>query len=623
MRSTIVRTSLGIFVLALLLSALIVAADSVSTLHAKNVTIHALAVEETPEGLRGDIINITVYLLWPGDGEVYVSSTPLPSPTQDGTTFITSSKMAFLVASQLAGVSHHNYTVLIKPSQKILEIGGPSASAYISIAIYALLTNSSIRHDVTMTGLILPDGLVGPVGGIRYKIDAARRHVFKVVLIPYVARFEARGAQGVEVVPVIDVREAAYYLLGVNMSLPELNFTKLKLSSELAMRITRALWSRISSDAEKLDLSQEEREMMRSAREEAERENYYAAASIAYQVLISYYARRIESECGYSTLCIKQYLDRVERELSDVKSALRDARVTLNSIDVLVGIYNRISDAEQALERARDYLSALDVGEATRYAALAYVRTATLRHWLHALTNVTGGAEIEMESLREASAVYLEYAIAMSSYARRSGLAEHESEVERIKELYDRGMYVQALSYSIKITASVGSSMIVNYLRGSAAYVDSKDVLDTLYNVVKHVRRIAVNYVNALLSKSMTSLLPIMYVEYGDYHLRLAESAMSRGDHRGAFEELSQALYEYELAAHYASMIAQMSSARAQISQSSAPHDNVVKPVQQQSITVRFDETYLAVAIALAAMALAALALTYFIAIRREISRTA
>jgi ATP-dependent Lon protease len=62
---------------------------------------------------------------------------------------------------------------------------GPSAGVTMATAIVSALRNQTVREDVAMTGEITLSGLVLPVGGIREKALAARRHGIKTFVLPF------------------------------------------------------------------------------------------------------------------------------------------------------------------------------------------------------------------------------------------------------------------------------------------------------------------------------------------------------------------------------------------------------------------------------------------------------
>ena len=71
---------------------------------------------------------------------------------------------------------------------------GPSAGVTMATAIVSAARNEPVRDDVAMTGEITLTGLVLPVGGIREKALAARRHGIKTFILPALNEPDLVGA---------------------------------------------------------------------------------------------------------------------------------------------------------------------------------------------------------------------------------------------------------------------------------------------------------------------------------------------------------------------------------------------------------------------------------------------
>lgn len=97
------------------------------------------------------------------------------------------------------------------------DIGGPSAGLMFSLGIVQRLENRDITHGcaVAGTGTISYDGQVGPIGGAKQKIIAARRAGAKYFLVPDTPdnlqpALKSRG--NTTVVPIKTLRQALEYL---------------------------------------------------------------------------------------------------------------------------------------------------------------------------------------------------------------------------------------------------------------------------------------------------------------------------------------------------------------------------------------------------------------------------
>jgi uncharacterized protein len=100
------------------------------------------------------------------------------------------------------------------------RIDGPSAGALMTIAVIALIRGDKLQSNITMTGTINPDGTIGPVGGIPYKVAGVVAAHKTRMLIPEGQRnsaddsgklvdiVEAGQAKGIAVTEVANVYDA-------------------------------------------------------------------------------------------------------------------------------------------------------------------------------------------------------------------------------------------------------------------------------------------------------------------------------------------------------------------------------------------------------------------------------
>lgn len=216
--------------------------DSIS-LNYRNVTIYAPAVGETEQGYIGVISTITVTLQNNGSGRVFVDTLPLAQIDMQG-----SARLAVKVASSIVkrdttcsvNPDNYDYFFVIRTDSPI--IGGPSAGGIMTAAVVSLLEGWDMAENTVMTGMINPDGSIGPVGGIVKKIDAAAsvganrflilegqntytETIYETVRTNWgtqtIARQVTRNVSdyaqknyGIEVIEVQDINDVLYYYTG-------------------------------------------------------------------------------------------------------------------------------------------------------------------------------------------------------------------------------------------------------------------------------------------------------------------------------------------------------------------------------------------------------------------------
>ncbi len=144
----------------------------------EGVTVPLVADSSTPDGEQGVLLFARV-IATNGTGHVFVDTSPYTQVDLQG-----SARLAAMVASDALGIDQRAYDFyyIIDISSPI--IGGPSAGGALTVATIAALNNWTLKPDLVMTGMIDPDGSIGPVGGIPYKLEAAAAMNYTLFLVP-------------------------------------------------------------------------------------------------------------------------------------------------------------------------------------------------------------------------------------------------------------------------------------------------------------------------------------------------------------------------------------------------------------------------------------------------------
>ena len=97
----------------------------------------------------------------------------------------------------LASTPNQRFTFPIKVDIDTGSVGGPSAGLMMALNVYNKLTNNDITNSnvIAGTGTIEIDGSVGPVGGVKQKVIAAKRAGATLILVPTANYDEAESFQ--------------------------------------------------------------------------------------------------------------------------------------------------------------------------------------------------------------------------------------------------------------------------------------------------------------------------------------------------------------------------------------------------------------------------------------------
>lgn len=150
-------------------------------------SITAVAVRQVLEDeffqeyrLEGTTLNITVEVR-DGEGLILVNT-----ETATGIDFQSSARTAAKVAQEFThlDLSKKDIIFSISSSKGVVVADGPSAGAAMAVLLISALEGKELRNDVLITGTINPDGMIGKVGGVMEKAEAAGMHGAKKFLVP-------------------------------------------------------------------------------------------------------------------------------------------------------------------------------------------------------------------------------------------------------------------------------------------------------------------------------------------------------------------------------------------------------------------------------------------------------
>ncbi len=362
-----------------------------------------LAVRETDNGTYvGGLADLFLEIR-PGRGRVFLQTFPLTkTDTQMSTRF------AKTIACDFAGRSCSDVDFFYTITSDSPIIAGPSAGASIAALTAALLLELPIDTQVTGTGTINSGGIVGPVGGLKAKLEAASAAGLTKALIP---KGEAIGREenetinisdfgkklGIEIVEVAAIEDVVTHYTGYakpkkNSTISinnDYSRTMKKLSGELCQRNTQLRKAMPSENFVRENITinmtsilAQADNLTAAAQEAAAQMDYYSSASYCFGVNVELQSALL----AYQNLS-REDLERETQKLLVAVNSMRaeihkKSKKTITDLETYMVVRERLDESE---EYARRILSSLNKTNATLGAArnLGYAgeRFASAESW--------------------------------------------------------------------------------------------------------------------------------------------------------------------------------------------------------------------------------------------------
>jgi len=415
----------------------------------RNVTVYAPAVATTSTGYVGVISTITVTIQDHGSGRVFVDTLPLAEIDMQG-----SARLAVKVASayiendenSTINPSEHDYFFVVRTSSPI--IGGPSAGAIMTVATIALLNNWNMSNKTVMTGMVNPDGSIGPIGGIEQKIDAAYSVGATRFLIPKGQSTKsieayAENKYGIEAIEVADINEALENFTGWRYEYEEVNG---EITTEEYINAMEPLASMLLSQAQSLYDNASEifdrvklkipnysdffssyfyRDQVRAELHDAEdwlddsndqydQNLYYTSLTLSFQSLID--SQFVYYSCNYFDLDESkqdEYLEDLIDEHENyhqIKSQIAiNAEIQgMNSLQGVGAAQKRAAEASYFIEAANNSYHNNQALTAMQYLAKAKQRTNSVEWWINISSSFNDTGQINKSEINTLATEYIE-----------------------------------------------------------------------------------------------------------------------------------------------------------------------------------------------------------------------
>ncbi|WP_457752343.1 S16 family serine protease [Thermococcus sp.] len=549
------KKKIAAVLMLLLLLPLIPSAAAQCPSEGHTVILKAPAVSKTSSGQLVGVVTDFVITVAPGSGHVYVETWPLAEVDMQA-----SARLAAQVAGKVTGIDMSKYDVFIQIKANAPIIGGPSAGGTMTVGIIAALEGWKINPNVMMTGMINPDGTIGPVGGILEKAAAAHEAGVKLFLIPegqriqYVQQTEkkevggiveihsqtqkvdvvkyAKERWGLQVLEVSDIYQAVYYFTGHQLPKPQApsyvnvdtsflrgdaikdyqNTTEYYQTVVKELKSSNVDYTTYTTLKQALDQAGA---ILNQSKESMDSGMYYTALSKDFQARII--IRHVQWYLTTNTTeDVEKLLQKVNSEINASEREI--SNLTIRGITMLQAIaaaQERVEQAKSSLQNAWKYYYSQDYWDAIGEAAYAYERAKTAVFWANLGKRYASGNVISNEVIKTTARDYIDESSLIATYIESmygNTAGDLTQSIQQAEQYYEDGKYSAALFTAME--ARVQGQVFLDTLG-----IDNWTVLEDKLAMMKENAKTAIGIAQA---SGIKPLLAIAYYEFAESYEKSA-----------------------------------------------------------------------------------------------------
>ena len=332
----------------------------------------------------------------PGKGRVFLETFPATKiDTQISTRFAKEMVCSYLNFD----CSQYDFIYTIKASSPI--VGGPSASAAIATLTASALTGLDLDEKISITGTINSGATIGPVGGLKEKIDAAARGGLKTVIIPAGTKITklpnndtldlqeyAKKEFSVKILEAGDLGEAIFYFTGKTVKEEAKPLEKNQDYQKIMASLNQDLCQRgkeIEKESLKYSLNSEEmkgvEEKWNRSIESSAKEDFYSAASFCFGANVELKQLLLKKQ-NLTLAEINPRISQLESNAQKFKELTKNQKIkTISDLQTHAIVSERINEVKRVIQEIREVNNTNQTSEQMNSLAYAEERFYSALSW--------------------------------------------------------------------------------------------------------------------------------------------------------------------------------------------------------------------------------------------------
>src|SRR3989338_667467 len=491
---------------------------------AKQGHMKLLAVKETENGYEGGIADLYLEIK-PGSGRVFLETFPLTrTDTQMSTRF------AKAIACDMLDKDCDDIDFFYTITADSAIIAGPSAGSSIAVLTVAMLESLELNENYAITGTINSGGLIGPVGGLKAKIEAAKKKGLKRVLIPageIIVRVDNTTTDlknlskelSIEIIEISTLSEAAKEFTGREI---KQRFKSIEISEEYKntmKSLAKDLCDRgnkLKAEAKDLKysinvsaLKENAQNLTIKGKEAFEKQTFYSSASYCFGANVEYSTLLLLSKNLSKDEAIKE-VERLNKEISDFRNKVESLdKKTITDLEAYIVIKERLEEEEEYAAQSLETLNSTNKTERiSRTLAYASERVNSAYSWETFLGKKGKAFNLNNDVLKKSCQNKISEADERKQHVELyfpGTLDTIKKEIDKAAEELEKGNYELCLSQASKAKADVDIIL-------SVFGVDSKQY----QNIVERKLEIVKNNIAKEAAKGIFPILGYSYYEYAN-----------------------------------------------------------------------------------------------------------